>query len=68
LGQALKLLPKRIPVVQTNVFGRLNNPAEDAWTDFRLFISWMSCVQAARRPGVHWILIFPTRQFGGVSP
>jgi glycosyltransferase involved in cell wall biosynthesis len=49
LGQALKLLPKRIPVVQTNVFGRLNNPAEDAWTDFRLFISWMSCVQAARR-------------------
>ena len=49
LGQALKLLPTRIPVVQTNVFGRLNNPAEDAWTDFRLFISWTSCVQAARR-------------------
>ena len=49
LGQALKLLSKRIPVVQTNIFGRLNNPAEDAWTDFRLFISWTSCVQAARR-------------------
>jgi len=49
LGQALKLLPKKIPVVQTNVFGRLNNPAEDAWTDFRLFISWTSCVQAVRR-------------------
>jgi glycosyltransferase involved in cell wall biosynthesis len=49
LGVALKHLPKKIPVVQTNVFGRLNNPAENAWTDFRLFISWTSCVQAARR-------------------
>jgi hypothetical protein len=49
LGAALKLLPRRIPVVQTNIFGRLQNPAEDAWTDFRLFISWTSCVQAARR-------------------
>lgn len=49
LGKALKLLPRKIPVVQTNIFGRLDNPAEDAWTDFRLFISWTSCVQAARR-------------------
>lgn len=49
LGEALKLLPKKIPVVQTNVFGRLENPKEDAWMDFRLFISWTSCVQAARR-------------------
>jgi glycosyltransferase involved in cell wall biosynthesis len=48
LGDALKLLPK-IPVVQTNVFGHLYNPREDAWTDFRLYISWTSCVQAARR-------------------
>jgi Glycosyl transferases group 1 len=48
LGEALALLPK-IPVVQTNIFGRLNNPEEDYWTDFRLFISWTSCVQAARR-------------------
>lgn len=48
LGDALKLLPE-IPVVQTNVFGHLYNPREDAWTDFRLFISWTSCVQAARR-------------------
>jgi glycosyltransferase involved in cell wall biosynthesis len=48
LGDVLKLLPK-IPVVQTNVFGHLFNPPEDAWTDFRLFISWTSCVQAARR-------------------
>lgn len=49
LGAALRLLPQKIPVVQTNVFGRLENPAEAAWTDFRLFISWTSCVQAARR-------------------
>ena len=48
LGAALALLPK-IPVVQTNVFGHLYNPKEEAWTDFRLFISWTSCVQAARR-------------------
>ncbi|MEP7015973.1 MAG: glycosyltransferase family 4 protein [Verrucomicrobiota bacterium] len=41
-------MPK-IPVVQTNVFGRFDNPRENAWTDFRLFISWTSCVQAARR-------------------
>ncbi len=48
LGQALESLPK-IPVLQTNVFGQLLNPKEDAWTDFRLFVSWTSCVQAARR-------------------
>jgi glycosyltransferase involved in cell wall biosynthesis len=48
LGEALKLMPK-IPVVQTNIFGQLENPRENVWTDFRLFISWTSCVQAARR-------------------
>ena len=48
LGEALQTLSK-IPVVQTNIFGRLENPRENAWTDFRLFISWTSCVQAARR-------------------
>ncbi len=48
LGQALAKIPK-IPVVQTNVFGRLENPTDRAWTDFRLFISWTSCVQAAQR-------------------
>ncbi len=48
LGEALLSLPK-IPVVQTNIFGRFENPREDAWTDYRLFISWTSCVQAARR-------------------
>ncbi len=49
LGEALALLPGKIPVVQTNVFGQLQNARENAWTDFRLFISWTSCVQAARR-------------------
>jgi len=48
LGDALKLLPK-IPVVQSNIFGKFQNPREDAWTDYRLFVSWTSCVQAARR-------------------
>ena len=51
LGEALKLVKKKIPVVQTNIFGKLENPREDAWTNFRLFISWTSCVQAARRSG-----------------
>jgi glycosyltransferase involved in cell wall biosynthesis len=50
LGDALVGLPK-IPVVQTNVFGQLRNPREEQWTDFRLFISWTSCVQAVRRIG-----------------
>ncbi len=49
LGEALKLTPKKIPVVQTNIFGQLENPKENPWIDFRLFISWTSCVQAARR-------------------
>jgi glycosyltransferase involved in cell wall biosynthesis len=48
LGEALALIPK-IPVLQTNIFGHLDNLKEDGWTDFRLFISWTSCVQAARR-------------------
>lgn len=49
LGDALASMPRKVPVVQTNVFGRLENPREDAWTRFRLFISWTSCVQAAHR-------------------
>jgi len=48
LGEALVLMPK-IPVAQTNIFGHLDNPKENAWTNFRLFVSWTSCVQAARR-------------------
>jgi glycosyltransferase involved in cell wall biosynthesis len=49
LGKGLASLPKKIPVLQTNIFGQALNPKEDAWTDFRLYISWTSCVQAARR-------------------
>ncbi len=49
LGAALALLPRKIPVVQTNIFGKFQNPVENTWTDFRLFVSWTSCVQAARR-------------------
>jgi hypothetical protein len=41
LGEALSALGKKIPVVQTNIFGRLENPREDRWTDF-----------AYRRPAV----------------
>ena len=51
LGMALKKAGRKIAVVQTNIFGKLDNPAEDEWTDFRCFISWTSCVQAARRSG-----------------
>jgi glycosyltransferase involved in cell wall biosynthesis len=58
LGDALKLLNKKIPVVQTNIFGKLENPSENAWTDFRLFISWTSCVQAAQRSGLKLDLNF----------
>jgi glycosyltransferase involved in cell wall biosynthesis len=49
LGAALLGMPRRPPVVQTNIFGYLANPKETAWTDLRLFVSWTSCVQAARR-------------------
>lgn len=50
LGEALRGAA-RVPVVQTNIFGRLENPVEDEWVTHRLFISWTSCVQAARRSG-----------------
>ena len=51
LGAALRSTARKIPVVQTNIFGKLENSLENEWTDFRLFISWTSCVQAARRSG-----------------
>lgn len=68
LGQALRCLARRIPVVQTNIFGQLRNPAEDAWTDFRLFISWTSCVQAARRSKRKLDAAFFRRQSVAVYP
>jgi hypothetical protein len=68
LGETLKVLGKKIPVIQTNIFGKLENPTEDAWTDFRLFISWTSCVQAARRAGRKVDLDFFRRQSVAVYP
>lgn len=68
LGQALRLLPRNIPVVQTNIFGQLRNTAEDGWTHFRLFISWTSCVQAARRAGRPLDLEFFRHQSVAVYP
>jgi len=68
LGKAIELLDRKIPVVQTNVFGRLENPAENFWTDFRLFISWTSCVQAARRAGKKIDLTFFRTQSVAVYP
>jgi len=68
LGEALRVLGRKIPVVQTNIFGKLENPKEEAWTDFRLFISWASCVQAARRAGRKLNLDFFRRQSVAVYP
>ena len=68
LGAALRHLGRKIPVVQTNIFGKLQNPAENTWTDFRLFISWTSCVQAARRAGRKLNREFFRRQSVAVYP
>ena len=68
LGAALRHLGRKIPVVQTNIFGRLDNPLEDEWTNFRLFISWTSCVQAARRSGRKLDLDFFRHQSVAVYP
>ncbi len=68
LGQALRCLGRKIPVVQTNIFGQLRNPAEDSWTDFRLFVSWTSCVQAARRSKTKLDSAFFRRQTVAVYP
>jgi hypothetical protein len=51
LGEAVAPLASRPGIVSTNVFGRLDNPAEDGWTDIRVFISRTSGVQAATRHG-----------------
>ncbi len=68
LGEALTRLPQKIPVVQTNVFGRLNNPRENAWTDFRLFVSWTGAVQAARRHFLELSEHFFSRMSVAVNP
>jgi glycosyltransferase involved in cell wall biosynthesis len=68
LGAVLKKADRKIPVVQTNIFGKLENPAEDEWTDFRCFISWTSCVQAAHRSGTRLDQEFFRRQSVAVYP
>lgn len=68
LGSVLQSLGRKIPVVQTNIFGKLENSRENAWTDFRLFISWTSCVQAARRSGRNLNPNFFRRQSVAVYP
>jgi glycosyltransferase involved in cell wall biosynthesis len=67
LGEALSQLPK-IPLVQTNIFGKLDNPKENAWTDWWLFISWTSCVQAAQRAFLPLDKKFFTRASVAVYP
>jgi glycosyltransferase involved in cell wall biosynthesis len=62
LGKALASLRRTMPVVQTNIFGKLENPEEKKWINFRLFISWTSSVQAARRAGKRLDLEFFRRQ------
>ncbi|MBN1464034.1 MAG: glycosyltransferase family 4 protein [Paludibacteraceae bacterium] len=68
LGHALLQLPYKIPVVQTNVFGRLENKFEDTWTDFRLFVSWTSAVQAAQRALIPISMEFFNRSSVAVNP
>jgi glycosyltransferase involved in cell wall biosynthesis len=49
LGEALEQLPQKIPVVLTDVFGLIHPGRKAPWITTQLFISWTSCVQAARR-------------------
>src|ERR1700677_4685050 len=50
--EALQLLGEKRPrLLETNVFGRLEDPAGEPWVDFRGFISRASAVQAFRRAG-----------------
>jgi glycosyltransferase involved in cell wall biosynthesis len=68
LGAALQKIGRKIPVVQTNIFGKLENPQENEWTDFRCFISWTSCVQAANRAQMALDLEFFRHQSVAVYP
>jgi glycosyltransferase involved in cell wall biosynthesis len=50
--EALGILGEQRPrLIETNVFGRLEDPAGDKWVDFRGFISRASAVQAFQRSG-----------------
>jgi glycosyltransferase involved in cell wall biosynthesis len=48
--EAMRILgEERPPLIETNVFGRMEDPEGDRWVDFRCFISLTSGVQAFRR-------------------
>jgi glycosyltransferase involved in cell wall biosynthesis len=50
--EALKIFGEKRPrLIETNVFGLLEDPAGDQWVDFRCFISCSSAVQAFQRSG-----------------
>ncbi|MCE0498813.1 MAG: glycosyltransferase family 4 protein [Methylacidiphilales bacterium] len=47
---ALRLLGGQRPhLIETNIFGRFDDPKGDPWIDFRCFVSCSSAVQAFRR-------------------
>ena len=63
LTDAIQRAGRKIPVVETNVFGRFSSlPSEQAEVSHRLFVSWISCVQAARRSGLPLDAAFFRRQ------
>ena len=69
LTDAIQRAGRKIPVVETNVFGRFSSlPSEQTEVSHRLFISWISCVQAARRSGLPLDAAFFRRQGVAVYP
>jgi hypothetical protein len=69
LTNAIQKTGRKIPVVETNVFGRFSLlPSEQTEVSHRLFISWVSCVQAARRSGLSLDSSFFRRQSVAVYP
>lgn len=69
LTNSIKLTGRKIPIVETNVFGRFSIlPSAQAEVSHRLFVSWVSCVQAARRSGLPLDAAFFRRQSVAVYP
>lgn len=69
LTDAIQRSGRKIPVVETNVFGRISSlPTEQTQVSHRLFISWISCIQAARRSGLTLNAAFFRRQGVAVYP
>jgi len=69
LADAIGKSGRKIPVVETNVFGKFRLlPSENSGVAYRLFISGVSCVQAARRAGLPLNADFFCRQSVAVYP